>query len=377
MANVKITELTEDTAPTTDDVLAIVNEPGGTPVTKKTTLANLLTAALYAIRALSPAASRIPYYTGSAAAGLLTLDTDGTLAGNSDTAVATQKAGKTYADTKIAKATNVTAITDTGIADGEIAVFNLSNKDIRTSNVLISTDGTLAGNADTNVPTEKAVKTYADGRVAKTTNITALNETGIADGEIAVFNLSNKDIRTSNVLISTDGTLAGNADTNVPTEKAVKTYADKMVTKALFDANSILAATSDDTPAAVTIGEQTMVGRITGGAIAALTPAQILAGFVYERENVVEDLSYLPPVTATWDPAELADGVGETSAAIAYPGVALGLFTIEAIAPYDLQGITLNAYVDAANSIKARLQNETAGTINLASGTWTFQARRV
>jgi len=313
MANVKITELTEDTAPTTDDVLAIVNEPGGTPVTKKTTLANLLTAALYAIRTLTPAASRIPYYTGSAAAGLLTLDTDGTLAGNSDTAVATQKAGKTYADTKIPKATNVTAITDTGIADGEIAVFNLSAKDIRTSNVLISTDGTLAGNADTNVPTEKAVKTYAD----------------------------------------------------------------KMVTKALFDANSILAATSDDTPAALTVGEQTMVGRITGGAIAALTPAQILAGFVYERENVVEDLSYLPPVTATWDPGSLADGVGETSSAIAYPGVALGLFAVEAIAPYDLQGITLNAYVDAANSVKARLQNETAGVIDLASGTWAFQARRV
>ena len=65
---------------------------------------------------------------------------------------------------KIDKATNVTAITDTGIADGEIAVFNLSNKDIRTSNVLISTDGTLAGDADTNVPTEKAVKTYIDKR---------------------------------------------------------------------------------------------------------------------------------------------------------------------------------------------------------------------
>ena len=63
---------------------------------------------------------------------------------------------------KIDKATNVTAITDTGIADGEIAVFNLSNKDIRTSNVLISTDDTLAGDADTNVPTEKAVKTYVD-----------------------------------------------------------------------------------------------------------------------------------------------------------------------------------------------------------------------
>jgi hypothetical protein len=93
------------------------------------------------------------------------LDTDGTLAGNSDVKVASQKATKTYADLKIAKATNVTAITDTGIADGEIAVFNLSNKDIRTSNAVISTDGTLASDADTNIPTEKAVKTYVDGVV--------------------------------------------------------------------------------------------------------------------------------------------------------------------------------------------------------------------
>jgi hypothetical protein len=78
---------------------------------------------------------------------------------------------------KIDKATNVTAITDTGIADGEIAVFNLSNKDIRTSNVLISTDGTLAGDADTNVPTEKAVKAYAD---TKTTLSAVKADTDVA-----------------------------------------------------------------------------------------------------------------------------------------------------------------------------------------------------
>lgn len=90
----------------------------------------------------------------------------------------------------------------------------------------LDTDGTLAGDSDVKVPTQKAVKAYADGKIAKATNVTALNDTGIADGEVAVFNLTNKDIRTSNVLISTDGTLAGNADTNLPTEKAVKTYID-------------------------------------------------------------------------------------------------------------------------------------------------------
>lgn len=93
--------------------------------------------------------------------------------------------------------------------------------------------------------------------------------------------------------------------------------------------------------------------------------------------NLVEDLSYLPPVTFTWNPGSLADGAGETSAAVPYPGATLGGVSVQAIAPYDLQGVTCNAWVDAANSCKVRLQNETAGTIDLASGTWTLQARRI
>lgn len=46
MANQKITELTALTAPTTDDLLAAVDDPSGTPVTKKLTILNLLTLAI-------------------------------------------------------------------------------------------------------------------------------------------------------------------------------------------------------------------------------------------------------------------------------------------------------------------------------------------
>ena len=42
MADVKITELSALTAPVTTDVLPIVSDPAGTPVTKKVTVANLL-----------------------------------------------------------------------------------------------------------------------------------------------------------------------------------------------------------------------------------------------------------------------------------------------------------------------------------------------
>lgn len=50
---------------------------------------------------------------------------------------------------------------------------------------------------------------------------------------------------------------------------------DGKVDESLFDAQSILAAVTDDTPAAVVIAEQTVVGRITGGNIKALSVAEI------------------------------------------------------------------------------------------------------
>lgn len=55
----------------------------------------------------------------------------------------------------------------------------------------------------------------------------------------------------------------------------LKTQIDDAVLKALFDAYTILMATTDNTPVALTVGEQTLVGRITGGNIAALTAAQV------------------------------------------------------------------------------------------------------
>lgn len=50
-----------------------------------------------------------------------------------------------------------------------------------------------------------------------------------------------------------------------------------LVTKTLFDANTILKADSDNTPAALTVAEQTLVGRIAGGVIAALTGVQVMS----------------------------------------------------------------------------------------------------
>jgi hypothetical protein len=56
---------------------------------------------------------------------------------------------------------------------------------------------------------------------------------------------------------------------------APTTISNPGVAASLFNAYTILMATLDNTPVALTVGEQTILGRITGGAIAALTGAQI------------------------------------------------------------------------------------------------------
>ena len=48
------------------------------------------------------------------------------------------------------------------------------------------------------------------------------------------------------------------------------------ILETLFDANSILKADSDNTPVKLSIAEQMVIGRITGGNITGLTAAQIL-----------------------------------------------------------------------------------------------------
>jgi len=116
---------------------------------------------------------------------------------------------------------------------------------------------TTLGTSDTKYPSQNAVKVYADTKLAKSTNITAINDTGIADGEIMVANLTNKDIRTSDKTIVTS---LGADDTTVPTSKAVKDVTDAKIPNSLVDAKGdIITATADNTPARLAVGTDTYV----------------------------------------------------------------------------------------------------------------------
>jgi hypothetical protein len=71
------------------------------------------------------------------------------------------------------------------------------------------------------------------------------------------------------------------------------------------------------------------------------------------------------PFAATVDVASNIDAAGTTEA-ITVTGAALGDFVLVAHS-LDCQGVTVTAYVSAANTVSIRYQNESAGTVDLAS----------
>lgn len=78
--------------------------------------------------------------------------------------------------------------------------------------------------------------------------------------------------------------------------------------------------------------------------------------------------------SATYDPASLADGEGVTTT-VTVTGAVLGDYAAATFS-LDLQGITLTAWVSAADTVSVRYQNETTGVINLASGTLRARIER-
>ena len=73
-------------------------------------------------------------------------------------------------------------------------------------------------------------------------------------------------------------------------------------------------------------------------------------------------------VRATLDADSLDDGAGDNDT-VTVPGVALGDMVLSASLAVDVAGLIVTAYVSAANTVSIRFQNETGGSVNLASST--------
>lgn len=85
--------------------------------------------------------------------------------------------------------------------------------------------------------------------------------------------------------------------------------------------------------------------------------------------QIMQD-AFPAPLTGAlvYDPPNLAAG-DQDSTTITIAGIALGDIVLGASFSLDLQGITLSAYVSAANTVTVVFFNGTAGAIDLASGT--------
>lgn len=80
--------------------------------------------------------------------------------------------------------------------------------------------------------------------------------------------------------------------------------------------------------------------------------------------------------SAPYDPPSLVDGAGVTTTVV-ITGAALGDAVTAVSFLNDLQGITLTAWVSAANTVSVRFQNETGGTLDLTSGTLRIRVMKL
>jgi hypothetical protein len=247
---------------------------------------------------------------------------------------------------------------------------NVANKDTTTT----------LGTSDTKYPSQNAVKVYVDNILG---NANALVYKGVIDcaanpnypaadaGHLYIVSVAGKIGGTSGIdvevgdmaICNTDSTVTGDQATvgiywnliqkniigavtgpgsavaddiavfDSTTGKIIKDGGAKVsdfVTKALYDAQTILHATSDNTPVALTVGEQTLVGRVTGGNIAAIA--------------IDSDLSSVSANDDTVPSAKATKAMGDLKAPLASPTFT-GTITLADNTRFDLTLPTADTYV--------------------------------
>jgi hypothetical protein len=222
----------------------------------------------------------------------------------------------TYQNTFTGKTLNGSELptysTDNVVTQGASLETAIGELDLELSNATLNTDTNISANAwvknsttlaedsDFYVPTQKAVKAYVDavttsemtykGAYDAATNTPDLDTTpgtiNIGDmytvtvegafysttvqvGDVLIAEVANASTEAEWTIVQKD------TDMSAYLTDATNVAAAGAVMESDYDANTILAATTDNTPVTLTVGEQTLVGRTTGNDIAALTGSDV------------------------------------------------------------------------------------------------------
>lgn len=185
------------------------------------------------------------------------------------------------------------------------------------------------------------------------------DDTSLAAGSIGIQINDGGNTNQNNVVIR-DNNLTGHTQHDI----------------AVYNPNNVVIQDNDCRSSGVPTYSLLVYGTVTGPAIARdnrcakaiyAEPAYVLDGSIVLQDNTESGTFRGLKGSATYDPGSLADGVGTTTT-VTVTGAALGDYAYASFS-LDLQGITITAWVSAANTVSVRFQNESGGTLDLASGT--------
>lgn len=154
--------------------------------------------------------------------------------------------------------------------------------------------------------------------------------------------------------LTTDATIGAHTDL-MPFVDASEANASNKGLVSSFLTNSITNAT--DTTPAVQTDYEVLIRKLSDGSL---------------HKSLLSELGYLPAasfLTGTslaYDPANLSDNTSATTT-VTVTGAALGDFVGFISSSIDLQGITIDGEVSAANTVTVLLHNDTGGALNLGA----------
>lgn len=265
------------TSSSVDDEIALFSGTGG-KILKRATTTGLLKAAAGVIAA---ATAGTDYIAPTA------LDTDGTLAANSDLKIATQKAVKTYTDTKqpldsdLTAIAGLTATTDNILMSVASAWASRTPSQVKTAlGLVIGTDveahdadlTTIAGLTPTN---DDIIQRKAGAWINRSMSQVKTDLT-LTKGDVGLGSVDNLQQLPISYL-DTDGTLTANSDVKVASQKATKTYVDNQI---IASGSGDVVGPSSSVDSEIALFNSTtgkLIKRATGSGIAKLTSGVLSA----------------------------------------------------------------------------------------------------